>query len=115
MPDVLPHAKSTTCVVAKHGSHVLKVGAQTQGTLALSVGESEFFGTVKGAATAIGMQSVAKDWGLDMEAVLETDSASAKGILSRRGAGKIRHLDTPLLWVQQRVARKQLRVDKVAG
>ena len=61
------------------------------------------------------MQSVAKDWALDLEAVPETDSASAKGILSRRGAGKIRHLDTPLLWVQQRVARKQLKVNKVAG
>ena len=107
--------KSTTCVVVKHGCHVLKVGAQTQGTLALSVGESEFFATVKGAATVIGMQSVAKDWGMAMEAILETDSSSAKGILSRRGAGKIRHLDTPLLWVQQRVARKQLRVNKVAG
>jgi len=41
-----------------------------------------------------GFQSILKDWGLEFECILYTDSAAAKSIVSRRGAGKLRHIDT---------------------
>ena len=58
---------------------------------------------------------MAKDLGQSMGLVVRTDSSAAKGIASRRGVSKVRHLHTPCLWVQQRVFRRDLTVEKVAG
>ena len=45
-----------------------------------------------------------------------TDSSSAKAIAFRRGTGKsTRHKQTRMLWLQERVATKHLRVVKVAS
>ena len=38
-----------------------------------------------------------------------------KSVASRRGAGKIRHLDTRDLWIQGRVARGDIMIEKVRG
>ena len=37
------------------------------------------------------------------------------GIFHRRGIGRIRHLHTPLLWVQQKRAAKEIDVKKTPG
>ena len=58
---------------------------------------------------------MAKDLGQNLKLVIRTDSSAAKGIAGRWGVGKVRHLHTPTLWVQQRVFRKDLAVEKVAG
>ena len=58
---------------------------------------------------------MASDLGLKFDLDLETDSSAAKGVASRRGVGKIRHLHTPLLWLQGRVQRKELKVWKIGG
>ena len=44
-----------------------------------------------------------KDLGLDMEARIHTDSSAAKGIASRRGLGKTKHIHTNYLWIQERL------------
>eukprot|EP00971_Amphidinium_carterae_P187120 3713973-Amphidinium_carterae.1 len=44
-----------------------------------------------------------------------TDSSSAQAIAKRRGVARIRHLHTPLLWLQTRVTRGEVRVMKVPG
>ena len=46
---------------------------------------------------------------------LHTDSSAAKGIGSRRGAGRLKHLDTGLLWLQEHVSRKAIEVFKTSG
>ena len=46
---------------------------------------------------------------------LEVDLSACKGICARRGAGGVRHIETPTLWLQSAVSRKKLRVNKVAG
>ena len=46
---------------------------------------------------------------------LWTDSTAAIGVTSRQGVGKIRHLDTRTLWVQQAVRTGRLEVRKVKG
>ena len=50
-----------------------------------------------------------------MDPELVTDSSAAKGMASRRGAGKVRHIHCPALWLQQAVARKRLKVSRRAG
>ena len=44
-----------------------------------------------------------------------TDSSAAIGICSRQGLGKLRHIDTHTLWLQQAVRCKRIEVKKIAG
>ena len=56
------------------------------------------------------------DWNLKLQLSLHTDSSSAKAIASRRGTGKsTRHVQTRMLWLQERGAAKHLQVVKVAS
>ena len=63
----------------------------------------------------MGMQSLFKDLGVDVEVQINTDSSTGKSVASRRGAGKIRHLDIRDLWIQERVARGDIMIEKVRG
>ena len=58
---------------------------------------------------------MAADFGQTFGLDMETDSSAAKGVAMRRGVGKIRHLHTPLLWLQRRVTNRELKVWKVKG
>ena len=44
-----------------------------------------------------------------------TDSAAAKSFVSRRGLGKMRHLEVRDLWLQEEVLRGSVRVEKIPG
>ena len=44
-----------------------------------------------------------------------TDSSAALSMTGRIGAGKIRHLDTSMLWVQQKQMRGEVEFRKVPG
>ena len=46
---------------------------------------------------------------------LGTDSSAAKSFVSRRGLGRMRHLEIKDLWLQKEVADGKLVVDKVEG
>ena len=52
-----------------------------------------------------------RDLGVDLPIRLWTDFSAAIGICSRQGLGKLRHLDTHTLWIQQavRIGRADLR------
>ena len=63
----------------------------------------------------LGLRSLMRDLGLDVETTLATDSTACKGLASRRGAGKVRHIQTPTLWLQHAVVRKDLKVIKKPG
>ena len=63
----------------------------------MSVAEAEFRAGVKGAAILLGAKSMMIDFGEDVaQCVLGTDSSSAKSIMERRGARRIRHLHCPM-------------------
>ena len=46
---------------------------------------------------------------------METDSTAAVGICRRRGLGKIRHLATADLWIQDKLRCKEFTLGKVPG
>ena len=87
----------------------------SQATPALSTGEAEFVATVKAGTTALGIRSLARDFGDELTIEIGTDSGAAKGILSRVGLGRIRHLDTGLLWIQHFVDKKIFKIVKLNG
>ena len=70
------------------GGHCIKAWSHTQGPIALSSAEAEYYAMVEGAARAKGLQTLAKEIGLlgmDGPITLNTDSSAAKSFASRRG------------------------------
>ena len=58
---------------------------------------------------------MADDFGDDLEPGLWSDASAAIAISQRSGLGKLRHIQTQFLWLQERVSAKQLRLTKVVG
>ena len=96
------------------GSHMIKSWATTQGVIALSSGEAENYGIVKGASVALGLRNMLDDLGMKVKIRVKTDASAAKGIASRRGAGKVRHIEVSQLWVQDKVASGEVVLQKVS-
>ena len=106
--------RSTSGGVVMFGGSALKTYSSTQGSIATSVGEAEYYAALKAAAEGLGVQALARDLGLDVGVKLWSDSTSARGIACRRGlSGRTRHLETKFLWLQEAVARKRLCWGKV--
>ena len=67
--------------------------SSTQSVIATSVGEPEFYAFVRGCSIGLVAVSMAEDLHYDLRLVVRTDSSAAKGIGSRRGVGKVRHVE----------------------
>ena len=107
--------KSTSGGMLTVGGVGVKHWSRTQATRALSVGEAEYYALVTGCKEGLGMQSLLRDMGWESQVVVWSDSSTAKGIASRRGLGKMRHVELRYLWVQEIVRRGRLRVEKIRG
>ena len=94
---------------------MIKLLSTTQIPLALSVGESEWHALVRTGSALLGFKSMAQDFGRSLRPALKTDSSTAIGIGSRRGVGKIRHLSTQTLWLQNHVTEKTIKLLKEPG
>ena len=81
--------------------------------IALSSGEAEFCGIVKGASVGLGLQSVLKDFDIHVELAIKSDATAAVAIASRRGLGKVRHTEVRQLWLQEKVNNGIIKVVKV--
>ena len=97
------------------GRHTIKHWSSTQTSVALSSGEAEFNGVIRGAGQGLGYTALLQDFGVDVPLRLWTDSSAAIGICSRQGLGKLRHLDTHTLWIQQAVRNRRIDLRKVDG
>ena len=91
----------------------LKFWSTTQAVRALSSGEAEYDASLTGASVALGFQSMCLDLGDKVKIQLFTDSAAARGMIGRRGFGKVRHLEVGYLWLQDLVADERVLVSKV--
>ncbi len=97
------------------GDHLLKHWASTQKRITLSSGEAELGALVRGFSEALGLQSVARDLGVELQPEVHADSSAAIGICRRSGIGKVRHLAVAQLWVQDLVRSREVRLHKVLG
>ena len=66
-------------MVTMIGEHCIRCQTATQSAPALSSGEAEFLGNVKGASIGIGMQSTARDFGDERVVRIATDISASKG------------------------------------
>ncbi len=97
------------------GRHLIKSWSSTQTSIALSSGEAEFYGVVKAGGVSLGFQSLLADVGLKLPVRVWTDSSATLGICGRQGLGRLRHIDTQCLWIQQRVRDGAVQLYKVRG
>ena len=107
--------KSTSGGVIMVGGHVIKTWSRNQSTVALSSAESEFNATIKAAAEGLGMVAMAKDFGEMYRVRLHVDASAALGVIQRKGIGKIRHLHTGSLWLQEQQLRNTVTFAKIKG
>ena len=105
--------KSTSGGMICIGDHCIKSWASNQNVVALSSGEAEYYALVKGASVALGVKALLEDLGVKMRIRLITDATTGKSIASRRGLGKIRHLDTATLWLQNQVQNGVIEMVKI--
>ena len=104
---------STSGGLINIGDHCVKSWSTTQTLIALSSGEAEFYSLTRCSALSLGMQSLLQDLGLDLDIRVFTDATTGKAIASRRGLGKVRHIATHELWVQERVMRGDIEIVKI--
>jgi hypothetical protein len=104
--------KSTSGGVIMFGSSCIKTYSKGQAVISLSSGESEYYGLVSGMASLLGEVAVARDWGLSLSARVWMDASAGIAIGSRRGLGRVKHIDTVFLWCQQMVTSGRVKVGK---
>ena len=108
--------KRTTGVIVRRGKHLLRHRSCLQTHVALSSGEVEYYASLRGACTSLGIQSHHQDWMIDVSIQIYSDSAAARSVATRRGiGGRLRHLQTRHLWLQIRIALGHLKLDVVSG
>jgi hypothetical protein len=90
--------KSSSGGVVMLGKHCIKSWCSTQGAVALSSAEAEHYSVVEGVLRVRGLQNIGPEIGMDgseenVVVELLVDSSAAKSFASRRGVGKIRHME----------------------
>ena len=105
--------KSTSGGILQFGSHIIKSWSSTQSVIALSSGESEFYSIVKGCSQAMGLRALLADLGVDASIKVLADATTGKAIASRRGLGRVRHIDVSELWIQEKVKSGEIELQKI--
>ena len=99
------------------GKHCIKTWSSTQEAVALSSAEAEFYAMIEAVIRAKGVINVMVELGFEVKPNLRlhTDSSAAKSFVSRKGLGKMKHLEIRDLWLQREVALGKVGVNKVDG
>ena len=100
--------------MVKLGKHFLCFSSRLQKSVALSSGEAELSVQVRGITDALGIKHLFREFGMDLSVRSCFDSSAARGVLTRLGTGKLRHLELKHLWVQEVVARKEVEMHSIS-
>ena len=105
---------SGSCIF--YGGCLVYSSSRTQKIVSLSSAESETYAAASAVMDAI-LIKVIRCWILQVRILmyLYLDSSAARGILSRRGVGRLRHLSCRILWLQDLVNERVLQVKAVLG
>ena len=110
--------KSTSGGVWMLGSHCIKTWGSSQGPIALSSAEAEFYAMVEALTKAKGLTGLATELGFENISPvihLGTDSSAAKSFVCKRGLGRMKHIEIRDLWLQKEVRDGNLEISKIPG
>ena len=105
--------RSTTGGVVMHGTHLIHHWSRTQVGIALSSAEAELNSMLKCAQELICMRQYLLEMCMEKRLSIQGDSSAALGIASRKGCGKVKHLEVKQLWIQEKVAGGVVTVHKL--
>ena len=97
--------KSKSAVHIYAGNCLLYSFTRRQTVIAQSSAEAEFYATASGVSEGVLIRKVLAFFGLVLGLQALTDSSANNAMTHRLGVGKIRHLETKVLWLQQLVYR----------
>ena len=97
------------------GDCLVRSISKTQSNIALSSAEAELYAMTYAASAGLGAKAMAEDFGMCVRPHLHVDASAAIGMAQRKGLGKVRHLDTQRLWIQDALRERRVFVHKVAG
>ena len=95
------------------GSHLLRTYSRIQATVAHSSAESELNAAVKVSTEALGLVAQAKEMRLSLSANVLMDSSAALGLIKRQGSGRLKHVRTQQLWIQEVSSEGRLSYFKI--
>ena len=95
------------------GSNNIKSSSKSQAVIALSSGEAEYYGLGGVLSQAMGEKATAADWNIKLEIEAVMDATAAIAIGSRKGLGRVKHIDTMYLWCQDCIREKKASLTKV--
>ena len=82
--------------------------------MALSSAEAEYNALIKASCETLGLKRLAEELGLGKHSgIVFTDSSAAYGTIHRRGAGRLKHLQTQKFWLQEQAERGELSFKKI--
>jgi len=99
------------------GKHCIKTWSSTQGAVALSSAEAEFYAMIEAVIRGKGILNIMLEMGFIITERIQlfTDSSAAKSFVSRTGLGRMKHLEIRDLWLQREVGLGKVLVNKVEG
>ena len=95
------------------GAHCVKHACNLLQVIGLSSGENEYYAISAGACTGLGIKGILEDWNIASTVRIVSDSSAARAFASRRGVGRVKHVQTRYLWVQERMAMRHLALGKI--
>ena len=95
------------------GNHTLTHWCRGQAVIALSSGEAEYYSLVTAISELSGVRSLALDWNLEYKLQCNVDATAAIGMAGRRGLGKVKHINTVYMWIQERISLLNIKLNKV--
>ena len=104
--------KSVSVCALMLGNSTVSTHCKGQAVIALSSGETEYYGLVSAVSQTLGLQNILLDWGWKFNAHVWMDATAGIAIGSRRGLGRVRHIDTVFLWVQTMVTEGKISFGK---
>jgi hypothetical protein len=109
--------RSTSGGAVLVGSHCLKTWSSTQAPIALSSAEAEYYAMVEAATRCLGLRSMLSELGIGVVGAIElhSDSSAARSFASRKGVGRMRHLEVRHLWLQAEVGGQRVLLKRIAG
>ena len=90
--------------------------SRTQKVISLSSAEAEVYAASSGSSDAILLSRILTWISNKRTSIyIYTDSSGAKGILQRRGVGRLRHLSCRILWLQDLVSGGNVKLCSISG
>ena len=105
--------RSTSGGTLSFGKHCLAHWSRTQASVALSSGEAELNGALKGGCELLGAQHLCTDFGLHVGLEMHGDSTACRGMLHREGVGRMKHVEVKQMWLQGHIASGKIKFRQV--